>query len=94
MPLLRGRIGARSTAHRCIAIENQPTSFSNFSKRTDTRFYRSLRAVKVLLAPLRSTLTVLAPREERYLSVHAGVRFHQMQAADVQFPRLASRFLS
>lgn len=27
-------------------------------------FYRSLRAVKVLLAALRSTLTVLAPREE------------------------------
>jgi hypothetical protein len=26
------------------------------------RFYRSLRAVKVLLAALRSTLTVLAPR--------------------------------
>ena len=28
------------------------------------RVYRSLRAVKVLLAALRSTLTVLAPRKE------------------------------
>ncbi len=40
--------------------------------RTDCRLYRSLRAVKVLLAPLCSTLTVLAPRGERSLSVHAG----------------------
>jgi hypothetical protein len=31
--------------------------------RTKFRLYRSLRAVKVLLAPLCSTLTVLAPRE-------------------------------
>ncbi|MBA3763696.1 MAG: hypothetical protein H0X04_10210 [Chthoniobacterales bacterium] len=28
------------------------------------RFYRSLRAIKVLLAALRSTLTVLAPQGE------------------------------
>ena len=36
---------------------------------TEGRFYRSLRAVKVLLATLRSTLTVLAPRGGRSLSV-------------------------
>jgi hypothetical protein len=34
------------------------------SDRPSPRFYRSLRAVKVLLAALRSTLTVLAPRKE------------------------------
>ncbi len=31
------------------------------------RFYRSLRAVKVLLAALRSTLTVLAPQGEAFI---------------------------
>src|SRR5581483_3025972 len=34
------------------------------------RFYRSLCPVKVLLASLRSTLTVLAPAGRRWLSVH------------------------
>jgi hypothetical protein len=36
------------------------------------RFYRSLRAVKALLAALCSTLTLLAPRRKRSLSVVLG----------------------
>jgi hypothetical protein len=41
-------------SHRMAARQSEPMF----------QFYRSLRAVKVLLATLRSTLTVLAPREE------------------------------
>jgi hypothetical protein len=37
---------------------------SRDATRTRVRFYRSLCTVKVLLAALCSTLTVLAPREE------------------------------
>jgi len=39
-------------------------SILSFTGLNLVRFYRSLRVVKVLLAALRSTLTVLAPREE------------------------------
>jgi hypothetical protein len=49
------------------STRNSAARFLNhhsLSPRNDYRFYRSLRAVKVLLAALRSTLTVLAPREE------------------------------
>ena len=44
----------------------------NNQNETAVRLYRSLRAVKVLLAALRSTLTVLAPRIGRSLSVCVG----------------------
>lgn len=39
---------------------------------TAFRFYRSLRAVKVLLAALRSTLTVLAPQREVRIGCAGG----------------------
>jgi hypothetical protein len=39
-----------------------PRPSAHTVQRTDVPFYRSLRAVKVLLAPLCSTLTVLAAR--------------------------------
>ena len=69
MPLLRSRISAR--LKRCLFLRSYTLNICSQifvrvsrDRRTEGRFYRSLRAVKVLLAALRSTLTVLAPREE------------------------------
>ena len=50
----------------------QPRSEIKVSTRPRIHFIRSLCAVKVLLATLRSTLTVLAPLKGRSLSVGVG----------------------
>ena len=76
MPLLRSRIGARSTAV-CLselshAAKTRSSILTLINCEPAFRFYRSLRAVKVLLAALCSTLTLLAPRRKRSLSVVLG----------------------
>ena len=54
------------------------------------RFYRSLCAAKVLLALLRSTLTVLASQMERSLSVRAGKVFADyLRVLHLAHPRVA-----
>ena len=52
-----------SFMHEATSLQSQYQSRMRCKARTvtSTSFYRSLRAVKVLLAALRSTLTVLAP---------------------------------
>ncbi len=59
---------------------------------TRRRFYRSLRAVKVLLAALRSTWTVLAPRREVVIGLRgeAVARFYKNSSRK----RNAAQFLS
>jgi hypothetical protein len=56
----------------CVLLQDCRGTHNFPSDRPSLRFYRSLRAVKVLLAALRSTLTVLAPRRSGSLSVGVG----------------------
>ena len=62
-PTERQRIGNQiDTAIIFARAKGLPWEGKFSSDEPSLRFYRSLRAVKVLLALLRSTLTVLAPR--------------------------------
>jgi hypothetical protein len=63
---------APSANFATLALFQDSRRTHNFpSDRSSFRFYRSLRAVKVLLAPLCSTLTALAPR----MGVRIGSRW-------------------
>src|ERR1700730_10958040 len=58
LAFLSGVTGCPEAAKTICALNEQ------YHRKPGAAFYRSLRAVKVLLAALRSTLTVLAPRSE------------------------------
>ncbi len=68
MPLLRSRMCARPIAifGACPYKDAGDKQKRAHNSQAEPRFYfiARLRAVKVLLAPLRSTLTVLAPRRQ------------------------------